>query len=163
VGRSPITRVGVSRVSRFRQQTISALEQKPAVHLLLPAGSSLRATARRKNAAWVSVKEKVLAAHSQRSSSRRYGRFGRRRGKRAAPGIDRLEIADAALHTWGLDEGENAKPALILRVDSQQSVSRGWRPRPRLSVSLGIPLGPTITVNIFTEFEFCPRQGPAPP
>ena len=63
------------------------------------------------------------------------------------------------LHPWGLGEGENAKPALILRVEGQQSVSRGRAPRPRLSASVGIPWDATITVNFFLEFEVLPSPG----
>ena len=90
--------------------------------------------------------------------------FGREGESGAAPGIDRLEITDAALHTWGLDEGENAKPALILRVDSQQSVSRGRGLVPREPLWAARP-----PVNLFLEPTFAltrdPRAplGPIPP
>jgi hypothetical protein len=52
------------------------------------------------------------------------------------------------------------KPGLILHADGQQGVRRCRVRRPRLSASVGTAWGAATSVNLFTEFEFCPRQGP---
>jgi hypothetical protein len=65
-----------------------------------------------------------------------------------------------ALDPWAWTAKENAKPALILRADGQQSVSRGRAPRPRFFASTGAPLRHDLPLT-FLQNRPLPHQGPA--
>jgi len=65
-----------------------------------------------------------------------FGRDGRKSGAGYRP----HQITGTALHTWGLDRRENAKPDLILRADGQQNVTRCRAPS-RSPLCASPPLG----------------------